>query len=160
MMNSIVIWQPLSSSTSINSVSRSWNVLPANSKQRLSQRLTEIAPDGSAINEDTQVLFLRSLKVSVFTKATFSQTLQKVHVLSGPVQNALCIDSQGTVVRDLKIKVWHGKEIPSGVTVELHFLLSPEVNTNSCYFMCNSLHSHKHQNTHSHVLKHTASHFE
>lgn len=43
--------------------------------------------------------------------------------------------------------VWHGKEIPSGVTVELHFLLSPEVNTNSCYFMCNSLHRHKHQNT-------------
>lgn len=85
-------------------VQQSWNVLPANSKQRLSQRLTEIAPDGSAINEDTQVLFFRSLKVSVFTKATFSQTLQKVHALSGPVQNTLYIDSQGTVVWDLKIK--------------------------------------------------------
>lgn len=62
------------------------------------------APDGSAINEDTQGLVPWSLQVSVFMKATFSQTQQKVHVLSCSVQNTLCVDSQGTVIWDLKIK--------------------------------------------------------
>lgn len=66
--------------------------------------LTTSAPDGSAINEDTQGLFTRSLKMYVFMKATFSQTQQKVQVLSCPVQNTLCLNSQGTVIRDLKIR--------------------------------------------------------
>ncbi len=61
-------------------------------------------PDGSAINENTQGLFPRSLQVSAFMKATFSQTQEKVHVLSCSVQNTLCVDSQGTVVWYVKIK--------------------------------------------------------
>lgn len=117
------------------------------------------APDSSAINEDTQGLFPRSLQVSAFMKGTFSQTQQRVHVLSIPVQNTLCVDSQGTVIWDLKIKdsdVGKGFDCYAirsdcGVTFPF-FLLKP---TFPVQFTLQPQTS-----KHSFVLKHTAYNFE
>lgn len=113
----------------------------------------------SAINENTQGLFPRSLQVSAFMEATFSQTQQKVHVLSCSVQNTLCVDSQGTVVWDLKIKesdVGKGFDcyaIRSDCGVTFPFCLLKS--TLPVQFTL-QLQTAKH----SFVLKHTAYHFK